>query len=581
MKPASVSSRSGLDRFRSWLSVFGLVLLSGAARADFVAYNDCVWSNTEPTFRISTNGIGSGTIKSNGFLVDYNTGVTQAANFGFSSKSGFTPSYSTGAGDVKCSNGTPAYVVFFGKVGLAGNQGGSTTDNGWWVSINFSNLSPSKVYTFVTTANRARPDFTNWWTMYYLTNLLTCYNAITTTTNLGTGYGQISAQSSNSVSFNTGSNSWWGLVAQWTNIWVGADGRLIAVTKNENLNGHNAVGTSGGYGFGAFMLQEETPIALTNPTSSASWPFGSNLTLQATTAGFITNVVFYDGNTPLFTNASAPYSNSWAGVSVGAHSLTAVAYNNLGTAVTSAVVAITVTNGPPTGAIPSPASGAGFSSGASMNIQVTASDTTGNVTNVVIYDGATPLITNTSPPYNYLWTAASDGSHSLKAVATDNGNPSLSATSAAVNISVGLPLTATLSTPAANISLGAGSTCTLSASASGPNPITNLIIYTNSAAYATNPTVGTSVSLSTNLMDVYAGTYQIWARALDNAGAATNSTTNTLTVTNVNIVASFTSPTGSATNNLVGENFTLTVAASGGRASVRSSSSPTASPTAP
>jgi hypothetical protein len=80
----------------------------------------------------------------------------------------------------------------------------------------------------------------------------------------------------------------------------------------------------------------------------------------------------------------------------------------------------------------------------------------------------------------------------------------------------------------------------------------------------TTNTAGSFVSLSANLADIYAGSYAVYAMAVDAANSTNYSGTNTIHVTNLFMVATFTSPLGTATTNLRGQNFTLTVAASGG-----------------
>lgn len=50
---------------------------------------------------------------------------------------------------------------------------------------------------------------------------------------------------------------------------------------------------------------------------------------------------------------------------------------------------------------------------------------TGSIANVKFYDGATLLNTDASAPYSYIWSGATSGNHTIKAVATDNsGNTS-------------------------------------------------------------------------------------------------------------------------------------------------------------
>ncbi|MEY2511744.1 MAG: hypothetical protein QOE26_2507 [Verrucomicrobiota bacterium] len=69
--------------------------------------------------------------------------------------------------------------------------------------------------------------------------------------------------------------------------------------------------------------------AITSPINGAT--VGSAFTIEATastTAGSISSVSFYDGNTLLATDNSFPYRFDWTNASVGSHALKVVAYDN-------------------------------------------------------------------------------------------------------------------------------------------------------------------------------------------------------------------------------------------------------------
>jgi hypothetical protein len=90
-------------------------------------------------------------------------------------------------------------------------------------------------------------------------------------------------------------------------------------------------------------------------------------------------------------------------------------------------------NQPPTVAITSPATGASFTAPALVPINASASDSDGSVTNVQFFDGTTLLGATNNTPYTVTANLAL-GSHTLTAVATDNGG--LSTTSSVVNVTV-------------------------------------------------------------------------------------------------------------------------------------------------
>jgi GH35 family endo-1,4-beta-xylanase len=87
-------------------------------------------------------------------------------------------------------------------------------------------------------------------------------------------------------------------------------------------------------------------VSLTAPAGNSSYTTLQTITLTASASdpdGTVANVEFYDGNTLLFTDNSAPYSYTWSGASPGTHSITAKATDNAGVSTVSSAVTITVT----------------------------------------------------------------------------------------------------------------------------------------------------------------------------------------------------------------------------------------------
>ncbi|MDX1555541.1 MAG: glycosyl hydrolase family 18 protein [Xanthomonadales bacterium] len=83
-------------------------------------------------------------------------------------------------------------------------------------------------------------------------------------------------------------------------------------------------------------------------------------------------------------------------------------------------------NQPPDVAITSPANGAQFSEGATINIAADASDSDGSVVRVEFFQGSNSLGSDATPPYTATWANAEVGSHPLMAVATDDEGASAS-----------------------------------------------------------------------------------------------------------------------------------------------------------
>lgn len=91
-------------------------------------------------------------------------------------------------------------------------------------------------------------------------------------------------------------------------------------------------------------------------------------------------------------------------------------------------------NQAPTVSLTAPANGASYAAGSNIAVAANAADSDGNVTQVEFFRGTASLGVDTIAPYSVTWNNATTGSHTFKAVATDNGGAST--TSATVSITV-------------------------------------------------------------------------------------------------------------------------------------------------
>jgi plastocyanin len=95
----------------------------------------------------------------------------------------------------------------------------------------------------------------------------------------------------------------------------------------------------------AITFHAPPTISLTQPGPGLRVPLGQSMTLAATVASMgtsITNVDFFNGQARIGSAATAPFAITWAPNQALPYSLTAVAYDDLGQAATSAPVAIRV-----------------------------------------------------------------------------------------------------------------------------------------------------------------------------------------------------------------------------------------------
>ncbi len=89
----------------------------------------------------------------------------------------------------------------------------------------------------------------------------------------------------------------------------------------------------------------EPSVNITSPTNNSSFREGTAIEITATASdleGDVTLVEFFDGETKLGEDTTAPFAFTWTDASVGAHSLTAVATDEGGASGTSSVVVVTV-----------------------------------------------------------------------------------------------------------------------------------------------------------------------------------------------------------------------------------------------
>ena len=184
-------------------------------------------------------------------------------------------------------------------------------------------------------------------------------------------------------------------------------------------------------------------VSIASPTNGATVSGSVTVSANATdNGGQITQVQFQlDGNNLGAAVTQSPYEMTWdtTAVANGSHTLTAVATNNAGESTTSSPVTVTVSNSsappPPTVAITSPTNGTTVAG--RVTVSASASDQSGQITQVQFQlDGQNLGQPVTQAPYQTQWdaTAASNGDHTLTAIATNNANEST--TSAPVTVTV-------------------------------------------------------------------------------------------------------------------------------------------------
>jgi hypothetical protein len=274
-------------------------------------------------------------------------------------------------------------------------------------------------------------------------------------------------------------------------------------------------------------------VTITSPTSGST--VGGTIPVNATVGAVggltVQGVQFkVDGVNIGAEDATAPYSVPWDTKTAtnASHALTAVARDALGVLWTSDPVTVTVFNDKtaPVVSVSSPAAGATVR--ATIALGATATDNVGVVGVQFRLDGVNVGAEDTSSPYGLSWdtATASDGAHTLTAVARDAAGNTATSASVAVVVDNTAP-TVTISAPAAGTTV-AGAT-TLGASASvgvgGAGVSFRLDGAPLGAEDATAP-----YTLDWDSTPVAAGSHVLSAVARDAAGNASTSAAVTVVV---------------------------------------------------
>jgi hypothetical protein len=182
--------------------------------------------------------------------------------------------------------------------------------------------------------------------------------------------------------------------------------------------------TGPAYDTGWYLIEETGAQTNNPPVVSMSAPstvtFGGTATLAASAAdsdGTIAKIEFFEGARSIGSCAATPCSLGWKPPGSGSYAVTARATDNQGASTSTAAVALTVPNSPPTAFVSAPATA---TVGVPVTLTASASDADGSVTRVEFYDDGTLIGADTSAPYSLPWTPQTSGLHSLTVRATDN-----------------------------------------------------------------------------------------------------------------------------------------------------------------
>lgn len=233
------------------------------ASAGFEAYNDAAGLPGGASNITYYNGFTGGT--SNGFLVDYSTGIFTSVTATLTAVN----NYNELRFGAMPAIGTDAYNTFNGKIDLGAVASYEYRDSNWSYEVTFTGLDSTKYYEFVTTANRNSDAYDGdgsdpRWTKFSI------IGADTFTNSSSSGVTEITADV---LKMNTGYNTDNGYVIAWSGI-SAAGGSFTVRSENVGLDGPGNAYKS--YGIQGFKLAETGSVPVVpEPVSSVLFVVGA------------------------------------------------------------------------------------------------------------------------------------------------------------------------------------------------------------------------------------------------------------------------------------------------------------------
>ena len=283
-------------------------------------------------------------------------------------------------------------------------------------------------------------------------------------------------------------------------------------------------------------------VSITSPAAGATLSATSTISATASDNVAVASVQFrVDGANVGSPVTSTPYTFALntKTFSDGNHVLTVVATDTSGNSATSATVAVKVNNTtpdttPPTVSLTAPANGATVSS--TITVSANATDNIAVASVQFQLDGANLGSSDTTAPYSMSWntTAASNGPHTLRAIATDTSNNSTASVSVTVTVNNSgtdtTPPTVSMTAPA-NAATVSG-TVTVSANATDNVAVASVQFQLDGGNLASLDTTA-PYSVSWNTTTASNGAHTLRAIAKDTSNNSATSASVTVTVNNV------------------------------------------------
>jgi hypothetical protein len=277
-------------------------------------------------------------------------------------------------------------------------------------------------------------------------------------------------------------------------------------------------------------------VNVTAPANNATIALGSTPTVSVSASdasSSVTKVEVYIDGALITTLTTSPYNYTWnTGVTAGAHTIQAKAYDTFNNIGTSSLVNVTVTDQTaPTVALTAPAAGS-FVTGSAVTVSANASDNVGVVGVQFKVDGTNLGAEDTTSPYSVVWntTAVNSGAHSITAVARDAAGNTTTSTTVSSSVDNSAP-TVSISSPANGaIVNGVVPVNANAADNTGGSGISKVELYVDGTINSTDATSPYSFSWNTSAL-AFGTTHTLTTKAYDNVTPANVATSTAITVT--------------------------------------------------
>jgi hypothetical protein len=320
---------------------------------------------------------------------------------------------------------------------------------------------------------------------------------------------------------------------------------LVSSSSNQDILG-SLTATAGG----TYTVDASAPtVSITAPANNATIALGTtpSITANASDAeSSVTKVEFYIDGALANTDNTSPYSFTWStGVTAGAHTIAAKAYDTYNNIGTSSTVNVTVTDQTsPTVTITAPSAGS-FVAGSSVAVSATASDNVGVIGVQFKVDGTNVGAEDTSSPYSVTWnsTTATAGAHSITAVARDAAGNTTTSSAVSTTVDNAAPTAVSITAPTAGSVVNG--TVTVNATATdntGGSGISKVEFYVDGLLSSTDTTSPYSFSWNTTGLPFGVTVHNLSAKAYDNV-TPVNATTSANVGVTVNDTSAPSTPT--------------------------------------